>query len=228
MSPLIGNKNRLSIINTKARSLGPKLESLIDVMNEIDSRIAVITETWFQDGEKLENEKQDLKLGSSLAMITKNRRPLNNGVAYGGVVVIWRDTSYDFKEFHVQGVSSFKILACATSVPGYTRKLVMIACYIPQSYNKKCGNEAMEAVADAVEEAKRRFKDPFVLVTGDFNQWRVDEALDNFADIGEVAVGNTRGNRSIDRVFCNMRRSVIEAGTLERLETEETADQDAR
>ena len=52
-------------------------------------------------------------------------------------------------------------------------------------------------------EVKRRFKDPYVFVAGDFNQWRVEDALDNYTDMGEVQVRNTRGSRSIDRIFVN-------------------------
>ena len=54
---------RLSIINTNARSLKPKLESLIDCMNETDGHVAVVTESWLKDGEALEEAKTDLMMG---------------------------------------------------------------------------------------------------------------------------------------------------------------------
>ena len=57
-----------------------------------------------------------------------------------------------------------------------------------------------------------------MVVAGDFNQWRIDNALANFADIKEVPVGCTRGSRAIDRIFLNMKRSVKEYGTLDPLE----------
>ena len=46
-----------SIINTNARSLCPKISSLIDCMSETDTRLAIITETWLQDGPQLEHNK---------------------------------------------------------------------------------------------------------------------------------------------------------------------------
>ena len=67
---------------------------------------------------------------------------------------------------------------------------------------------------------KRRFHDPQLVVAGDFNQWKIDCALQDFADIKEVLVGNTRKNKSIDRIFISMSRAVTASGTLEPLEPE--------
>ena len=79
-----------------------------------------------------------------------------------------------------------------------------------------------------VVEAKRRFKDPYVFVAGDFNQWDVGQALSNFADITEVDVGCTRNDRCIDKIFTNMSRAIIESGTLAPLETEGKDDEITR
>ena len=50
-------------------------------------------------------------------------------------------------------------------------------------------------------EIKLKYRDPYLIVCGDFNQWRIDDSMANFADISEVKVGNTRGNRSIDKLL---------------------------
>ena len=42
-----------------------------------------------------------------------------------------------------------------------------------------------------------------IIVAGDFNQWDIKAVLDDYVDIVEIDVGNTRGSRSIDRVFVN-------------------------
>lgn len=41
----------LTVLNANARSLTPKIESLADCMYEIEASIAIVTETWLQDGE---------------------------------------------------------------------------------------------------------------------------------------------------------------------------------
>ena len=54
-------------------------------------------------------------------------------VAYGGVAVVWREALGSFKQVDIEGGSDFKVLAAAGSLRGYTRKFVVVACYIPQT-----------------------------------------------------------------------------------------------
>lgn len=57
----------------------------------------------------------------------------------------------------------------------------------------------------------------------------MDQTLVDFADITEIPVGPTRNDKSIDRIFMNISRSVCESGTLELLQTEdESASSDHR
>jgi len=41
---------RLTIINTNARSLCPKINSMTDYFNDLGCTFAIITETWLSDG----------------------------------------------------------------------------------------------------------------------------------------------------------------------------------
>ena len=68
---------------------------------------------------------------------------------------------------------------------------------------------------------KRTYLDSFVIIAGDFNQWKVEDDLADFADMSEAEVGNTREDRCIDWIFCNMSRLIKEAGTLLPLDTED-------
>ena len=119
------------------------------------------------------------------------------------------------------GSSQHEVLVGAGSLKNHRRKLVIIACYIPPTVDKSIGAACLEHISDTVTEIKRRYRDPYVLVAGDFNDWKIDGALADFADIREVEVGPTRGRRSIERIFVNFARSVTESGTLAPLETED-------
>ena len=55
---------------------------------------------------------------------------------------------------------------------------------------------------------------------GDFNQWDVPSALEDFLDMAEADVGPTRGNNSIDKIFTNFPRSLVESGSLPPPETD--------
>ena len=77
----------------------------------------------------------------------------------------------------------------------------MVGCYIPPTYSAAEGAAALDQVTQAVIEVKRRFRSPYVVVAGDFNQWEVDKALVDFTNLVEAPVGPTRGSRAIDRIF---------------------------
>lgn len=68
---------------------------------------------------------------------------------------------------------------------------------------------------------KKRFRDPYMIVTGDFNHWKIQDVLVDFSDFSEEKVGPTRGSRCIDRVLLKVGRAVEESGMLAPLETEE-------
>ena len=46
----MNNKTKLTFLNTNARSLCPKMESLVDGMEELQAAFAIVTETWLVDG----------------------------------------------------------------------------------------------------------------------------------------------------------------------------------
>ena len=80
------------------------------------------------------------------------------------------------------------------------------------------GKQSMEMVAGAVVEAGRRYDDPMIVVAGDFNQWKIQDYLDDFPELQEHGVGPTRGQHSIDRIFSNLQVEV--SGTVPPLETD--------
>ena len=119
---------RFTIINTNARSLCPKIESLADCMEEMDVKIAIITETWLRDGDKTDELKERLKLGNGMDMFVRNRRAGQNGVAYGGVAVMAKDSFTNLKSIDTPNPDGFEVLACAGPLKGHSRKLVVLAC----------------------------------------------------------------------------------------------------
>ena len=122
---------RLSIVNTNARSLRPKLESLLDCMNETDAHIAIVTESWLKDGAELDGLVQDLELGEGVGILCRNRKPGMNGVAYGGVALLWKIGQVSFRRVALANQEDFEVLAAVGTVPGQRRKLIVIACYLP-------------------------------------------------------------------------------------------------
>ena len=53
-----------------------------------------------------------------------------------------------------------------------------------------------------------------MVIAGDFNQWGIGNALEDYIDLSEAAVGPTRGTHQIDRIFTNFGDVVFGAGTV--------------
>ena len=217
---------RFNLINTNAHSLKPKLTSLLDAFNELETDVTVITETWLQDRTE-EGLEQGLSLGSGLGILTRNRCLGANGVAYGGVAVVWRENIGKFSEVVCKNPDKFEVFVAAGSLKGHSRKIIVVACYLPPGYNKIRGQLALDYIEARIVDMKKKYQDPYIVVAGNFNQWKIGDALANFQDLREVEVGATQGSRAID----NFTRSVVSSGTLDPLETEgedETAKSDHR
>ena len=116
---------------------------------------------------------------------------------------------------------NFEVLPVVGCLRGYSRKIAVIGCYIPPNYTVKRGKECLEHITDIVLEVRRRYDDPFVVIGGDFNQWDIAGALEDYADLVESDVGPSRGSRRIDRLFSNFSGNVEAAGTLPPLETDD-------
>ena len=209
-----------TFVNTNSRSLCPKINSLIDTIEELDAAFALVTETWLADGTTLEDDKQDLLLGAGLTLLCKNRKPDHRGVAYGGVGLLFKDELCSFKQIELDNPGDFEILTAIGSIQGLSRKVALIGCYIPPNYTTVRATACLNHIEELVIEMKRRLKDPLIIVTGDFNQWKIDQALQEFRDLTETTAGPTRGNRVIDRTFSNF-DNITEAGILDPLQTED-------
>lgn len=98
-----------------ARSLCPKLRSLNDCMNEMGATAAVVTETWLRDGQGLREVEERLEEKDGLRIITRNRNPLANGVAYGGVAILWKIAKSTFVEVPIKN-NCYEVLVGAGTV----------------------------------------------------------------------------------------------------------------
>ena len=218
---ILRQKDALTIINTNARSLCPKIDSLIDCFSELDVDISIITETWLKDSPQLDQDLADLEQGAGLSAILLNRAPNpTTGVSHGGVAVIYKKRIGNFKRISVSNPNNFEVLPVIGSLRGSSRKIVVIAAYLPPNYSVPRAASCIEYIEGVLIEVRRQYRDPYIVLGGDFNQWSIQDATAEFVDMREIHVGPTRGDRAIDRLFCNMSRSVTASGTVPPLETE--------
>ena len=182
--------------------------------------LAIVSETWFTDGSRLEQETERLLLGHGLRLQTLNRPPLLSGVSYGGVAIITRENSCKSSPLKFPNPEAFEVLATCITVPEINQKLFAVAAYIPPNYPVPRGRLCLSHISDVVLQIKNSNPDPLIVVAGDFNQWDIGSALAEFSDLQELSTPPTRGDRHIDKIFANWHDHVEDGGCLPPLETE--------
>ena len=206
------NKISFNVINTNARSLRPKLSSFIQCFVGLSLTLAVVTETWFAEGGRLERETEDLLLGHGLRLQALNRDPLLSGVSYGGVALITRAISCKSTIMAFPNPEKFEVLTTCIKIPELSRLVFATAVYIPPGYTVPRGRQCLLHVCNTVLYIKNKHTDPLILVAGDFNQWDIASALAEFSDMTEVTTPATRADRHIDKIFTNWSDDISESG----------------
>ena len=155
---------RLTILNTNARSLCPKINSMIDYFHELECTFAIITETWLSDGEHLQNDIDDLQDGAGVTMLCKNRKKNHRGVAHGGVSIWSRDSRARIAPVKLHNPGNFEVLAAVATLKGHSRKMVVMACYLPPSMDAVSSAECLNFIVDSIHVVKRRYENPHIVV----------------------------------------------------------------
>ena len=108
----------------------------------------MVTETLFEDGEGLEDDVRDLVNGAGIGLIHRNRKQNRSGVAHGGVALVYNTNNCSAREIDMPNPGDFEVLCSAVNLPGYTRKLVVVACYIPPNYAVPRGRACLSHIED--------------------------------------------------------------------------------
>lgn len=180
------NFSHLTLINTNARSLSHKIDSLHETMEEFDASVAVVTETWFGNGPLMDEASQDLGLGAGTGLLYCNRDPCASNGELWGVAILWKESFGFFRKIDIKNPDGFEILAAAGTVNGHSRKLIVLACYLLPNMPRRRADDCLVFLSNLVNDLKGRFKNPYICVTGDFNQWEVELCLADYNDIKEV------------------------------------------
>ena len=116
----------------------------------------VVTETWLSDGEGLDEDVEDLLLGAGMGLHCLNRPVNNKGFSHGGVAILYRGSEMSLKPIKVHNPGKYEVLVTAGKVQGYSRKLVIIGCYLPPNYTVARGRRAMDFIAGCVTTRNRK------------------------------------------------------------------------
>ena len=92
-----------------------------------------------------------------------------------GVGLLFKEDVCNFKQVQFNNPGSFEVLTAIGTVQGLSRKIALVACYVPPNYTTSRVTECLQYIEEGVIEMKKHLKDPYLVVTGDFNQWQLEE-----------------------------------------------------
>ena len=208
------------MINTNARSIKPKMNCFVDNFKELDLTFAIVTETWLKDGNELDQQVESFLFGKGLALFTKNRPPGPAGFSHGGIAIVTRDSTTKFKPYNFPNPEEYEVMAITGRIFKLSRPMFIIACYVPPNYRVPRAKSCLQHINNLVLEIKSTCTDALICVAGDYNQWNISGALEDFPDMVEVLTGPTRNDRRIDRIFTNWRENIDSYSCLPPLEAD--------
>ena len=92
-----------TIVSTNSRSITPKIDCFIEYLNELNSSIAFLSETWLTDSEELKHDIDDLERGTGYGLLCKNRPPNSRGYSTGGVAIAYKKSQINLSEVCLPG-----------------------------------------------------------------------------------------------------------------------------
>ena len=153
-------------------------------------------------------------------MLVKNRPKNQRGYSTGGVAIVYKKNIIKFRELVLPG-NRYEVVCGAGTLIHHAQKVIAIAVYIPPQYTEEESRNCLDFLEESIIHIKGKFKDPYIIVSGDFNKRDVDGSLANFPDLNLVETPPTRGTQKLDKVFLNFKSQIFESGTLKPLENEQ-------
>ena len=213
-TPKISSEYSVRFMLTNARSLIPKLDSMVDAFGSLELNFASVTETWFKGGKALKDRLVDLEGQSGIRILHRSRdgRTKKTG---GGVAIAFNISTCNLKTRELKHIGREFEVMCATGRVGKVdRRVVVFVAYVPPGMRSGDLERLRELLALEVAAAKESYKDPIIVVNGDFNHRDVGHALGEVGDFDLLATDYTRGRSTIDLVYTNCAPNIKNSTTL--------------
>lgn len=189
---------------TNARSLPPKIHSLITAFDELDLDFMMITETWISSTKKTVQNIHDLSCAENISLICKNRNTRG-----GGVCIAFDKRKMKIARFPLP-TSPFEVVCGVGSLSRLSRKIAIIVVYIPPKYTNEEVRKLNDYVSLAIEKLKNTYNNPLICVGGDINKKDFAPAIADFNDIAMLpGIPSRRGN-ALDLCFSNFGQDIFQ------------------
>ena len=217
----------LNFAVTNARSLVPKCESLIDYFRDLDLALAIVCETWFHKGDTLENFQTKLRSEENICFLNRMRRKTGRNNPGGGVSIAYNESKVVLADFPITR-GKYEIICAKGKIKGNTRLLFVIGAYLPPKLKAADHHECLELIGETILRIKTEFKNPYIILGGDFNGKDIQEAIGDYPDMEEADGGATRGASCLDLCATNFHNEIRSVTNHPPLTSEEGTPSDHR
>ena len=200
----------------KPRSLAPKMTAMIDEMMNIQLHFACVTETWFKEDKRLNGELVDIEEAAGIKVIHRSR---NGGRSRGGGVgFLFNKNLGSFKQRRIKGLGKYEVDKC----------FVVFTAYIPPQMLAAEFGDLCSKIDNAVAEMKKSMKNPVFILAGDFSGRDIESGVCQTECLTPVNTGPTRGTRTLDVIYTNVKEKVKYGATTDPIETKNGTPSDRR
>ena len=216
-------KNVFTIALINARSLKNKLNSFNETLNELGADVAVVTESWFKSTDPSINSiLEDFTNKNGYGFLRKDRQTNKRG---GGLVICFNSLKIQLCKAKIPP-TKHEVYAAIGRRKGQRRKIIVLAIYIPPTYNSDQNKSLFKYTNDAILALKSKYEDPYIIVAGDFNRRDFNLATAEYPDIKPVLTEPTRGAAILDIIGSNMNDTVIDQGVTAAIRSDEGVESD--
>ena len=194
-------KADFAVVNS--RIIIPKIESIVDSFTELDLAFMTVSETWLKDDSLSDQILRDLELGHGIGAICVNRKPRNGRNPGGGVAVLYKKSRIQLKAFPTRR-EGCEIVVGRGKFRDNTHPTYVISAYLPPGLRRAALDKNIEALRNAVTKVKLKDRDPMIFIGGDFNNYNIDRAFEEFLDVRCVPSQPTRGDERLDLLYSNV------------------------
>ena len=122
-------------------------------MEELDASLAVVSESWFKAGNKLDKHIIDLDKGENLGTIHRSRKSKRGKNAGGGVAVVFDKDLVALKEYKFRKDQA-ELVGASGKLTRNPRKLVVFGVYLPPHLRVKQTDHALELLSAAIHKLR--------------------------------------------------------------------------
>ena len=101
-----------------------------------------------------------------------------------------------------------EVIVGLCSLRGTSRKMIRIGDYRTTAIGLEELEVFLDCINDLVHSFKARYKDPYLIIAGDWNKAETDIAFEDFVNIVPIPMPPTRGDEVLDIIFTNMNSTV--------------------